>query len=379
LLATLPLTTKDQLAAAGPAAWAVAPEEVAEWVCTSGTAGKPLHVPLTSSDLERLADNEAVALSLAGVRQGDLLIIAVGMDRLFVAGLAYWLGARRLGATCIRVGPQLAAHPDMLNQLLERLNTAATRRIFIITVPSFLSRATPPTIPLVGIIAIGEPIRTDSLALNSLGERLHQRFHCPIMSTYAATETCATFAESPSCKGGHLHPALALLEILDDTGTPVDDGTVGEVVITPLGMRGMPLLRFKTGDMAARFSHPCPCGRTTPRLGPILGRKQQLLKLRGTSLFPATILEALRALPEVLECVIVAESHDPLSDHVTAHIHAQHPTPALQQHIESHLRALLRVTPAITFSTHDALLALQLSTGSRKPLHFLDRRVPHTH
>ena len=91
LLPHLPLTTKEQLV--NGAAVAVAPADVAEWVCTSGTAGAPLDVPLTAADLRRLAANEAAALGIAGVGPGDVVLLAVGMDRLFVAGLAYWLGA----------------------------------------------------------------------------------------------------------------------------------------------------------------------------------------------------------------------------------------------------------------------------------------------
>ncbi len=307
LLSQLPLTTKDQLAIAGADAWAVAPDQVAEWVCTSGTSGKPLHVPLTRLDLDRLAENEGVALGIAGVgRKGasdDLFVMAVGMDRMFVAGLAYWLGAQRLGVTCVRVGPQMGLHPEMLAELLERIDASSGRRIFVITVPSFVTGATPPKNPLAGIICIGEPIRSESLTYNLLGQRLHDRFDCPITSTYAATETCTTFAEGPACNGGHLNPALATLEILDDADRPVPASQVGEVVITSLGMTGMPLLRFRTGDMAAMFTEPCACGRTTPRLGPILGRRQQLLKLRGTSVFPSAIIERCEPRPK---CSIVS-------------------------------------------------------------------------
>jgi phenylacetate-CoA ligase len=371
----LPITTKDQLAAAGRGAWAVPAESVAEWVCTSGTAGKPLDVPLTRDDLDRLAENEAVALSIAGVRRGDLFLLAVGMDRLFVAGLAYWLGAQRLGATCIRIGPQVASHPELLGELLERIAPAPERRVFVIAVPSFLSSALPPALPLTGIIGIGEPIRAESLTPNSLGQTLRDRFDCAVMSTYAATETCVTFAEGPLCQGGHLNPALAVVEILDDAGQPVADGQVGEVVITPLGMQAMPLLRFRIGDMAALFADPCRCGRTTPRLGPILGRRQQLLKVRGTSLFPSAIIEALRSDPDVVDCVVIAEARETLSDTVSAYIHAREETDGIRQRVESRLRAMLRVTPTLHFTTAEAIHVLQSSTGSRKPVRFLDRRV----
>ena len=228
------------------------------------------------------------------------------MDRLFVAGLAYWLGAQRLGATCVRVGPQVGSHAEMLAETVGRFSAKGSRRVWVITVPSFLSGATSPTPALAGVIGIGEAIRCESLEYNSLGHALSGRFGCSVMSTYAATETCTTFAEGPHCKGGHLNPALAVVETLDEAGQLARDGQVGEVVVTPLGVEGMPLMRFRTGDMAALFGDACACGRTTPRLGPILGRRQQLLKIRGTSVFPSAILEAVRASPEVVDCAVVA-------------------------------------------------------------------------
>ncbi len=370
-LEELPLTTKDQLATAGKQAWAVGPDQVREWVSTSGTTGRPLDVPLTSGDLQRLAENEATALSLAGLRAGDLCLLAVAMDRLFVAGLAYHLGAGRIGAACARIGPGVAAQPELLGQIIDRL-AGRDQRVFLIAVPSFLQRVE--SSALAGVIAIGEPTRTVSGAANVLAAGLHQRLHCPIMSTYALTETCATFAESPLCAGGHLNPRLACLEILDaQTQQPVPDGHVGEVVITPLGVTGMPLLRFRTGDIAWKSAMPCPCGRTTPRLGPIVGRQQQLLKIRGTSLYPSAILEALRMLPFFTDACLIATAEHALSDRVTVHVHIAPDNAATRGQLASTLKTLLRVTPEIVYVDPAALTALQTSE-SRKPQRFIDRR-----
>lgn len=409
VLTQLPLTTKSQLAHAGPDAWAVPPDQVAEWVCTSGTAGRPLDVPLTAADLDRLAENEAAALELAGVRPGDLFILAVGMDRLFVAGLAYWLGARRLGAACVRVGPQLGAQRGLLRDLLARM-PPGTGRTFVIAVPSFLLTLGSADLAgrLEGIIAIGEPIRSPggdgapgltghAGGYNPLGARLHDLFHCPILSTYATTETCTTFAEGPLCHGGHLNPALAIVECLDEAGAPVPEGRVGEIVVTPLGVEGLPLLRFRTGDMAALHTGPCACGRTTPRVGPIVGRRGQLLKFKGTSIYPGAIVEALRAHPAVSDCLVVATQAHTLSDQLTVCIvlrpdacegsssgaagggevggaGAERPRAAVHAQIESALRVLLRATPEIRYISSAALREMQVAAGSRKLPRFIDRR-----
>jgi phenylacetate-CoA ligase len=297
------------------------------------------------------------------------------MDRLFVAGLAYHRGAQKIGAATARIGPHIASQPDLLQQLLNRL-AAPNQRTFLIAVPSLLTSITHLETPLTAVIAIGEPTRTPDLAPNTLAQKLTSTLRTPILSTYALTETCATFAESAQCQGGHLNPELACLEILDpSTGVPLPDGQPGEVTITPLGTTGMPLLRFQTGDIAALHSTPCPCGRTTPRLGPILGRRQHLLKIKGTSLYPNTILEALRSLPFFHDACLIATAPHPLSDHLTLHLTLHTDTPATRTHLESHLKSLLRVTPEIIYTTPDALTTLQTST-SRKPQRFLDHRPP---
>ncbi len=175
-----------------------------------------------------------------------------------------------------------------------------------------------------------------------------------------------------------MNPALAVVEVLDDVGRRVLDGDVGEVVVTPLGVEGMPLVRFRTGDMASLFNELCTCGRTTPRLGPILGRRQQLLKIRGTSVFPSAILEAVWAGPQVVDCVIVAERGEALSDDVTVFVHARDEKPDTRDKIEARLRASLRVTPPVRLVSGEVLLAMRNVPGSRKVQRFIDRREAHT-
>ncbi|HTV48636.1 MAG TPA: AMP-binding protein [Phycisphaerae bacterium] len=373
-LELLPLTDKSDLARAGDAMLGCPTAEIREWVTTSGVTGKPLRVPLTQGDLQRLAVNEAAALYAAGLRAGDVLIIAVAMDRMFVAGLAYWLGAQRLGAACVRAGPQYAVHPELFNSL-----PMPQARRFVITAPSLLSAALPASGPgayreIHTIICIAEPIRGANLLLNALARRIVQHIPVPILSTYASTETCATFAEGPLCRGGHLNPALAVVEILDSRGRPVAPGNAGEVVVTPLGVQGMPLVRFRTGDIAALYTERCPCGRTTPRLGPILGRQQQLLKVRGVSLFPAAVFDMLADLPEVRDFVLSARRAHDLSEHLTLHVHLEKDEPHIRERLKQRARALLKVLPELIFCDAAQVKSIQSQSSSRKPVRFIDLR-----
>ena len=137
---------------------------------------------------------------------------------------------------------------------------------------------------------------------------------------YGTAELGAIAYECEAAKGFHLDPGV-LAEIVDpQTGAPVEPGTPGEVVCTPLNPV-YALLRFATGDLAALDATPCPCGRTTHRLTAILGRVDQSTKVRGLFLHPAQLTEALASFPAVerFRAAIVRErAMDDLVIEVTA-------------------------------------------------------------
>jgi phenylacetate-CoA ligase len=123
-------------------------------------------------------------------------------------------------------------------------------------------------------ICIGENLRNSDFTLNTLEQRIHEKWHVPmLLSTYASTEMQASFTECEHQNGGHQQPELIITEFLDDAGNPVPEGEPGEVTITTLGVTGMPLLRFRTGDICCHYTSPCACGRNSIRLSPLEGGK----------------------------------------------------------------------------------------------------------
>ena len=145
------------------------------------------------------------------------------------------------------------------------------------------------------------------------------------------------------------------------------------MVVTPLQMEGMPLLRFKTGDISFLLTEPCCCGRNTPRLGPIIGRKNQMMKVQGTTLYPPAVFAALDELTGVCEyCLIVQNSHE-LSDRLILHL-ALTPDADDLEAIKRFLQARLRVTPSIVLKTEEELRQTVFPSGSRKPVRFIDQR-----
>ncbi|NNM85360.1 MAG: AMP-binding protein [Phycisphaerales bacterium] len=379
-LHVLATTSKDDVTAIGRDGLACPKRDLREWVTTSGTTGAPLMVPLASEDMQRLAANEAVALSVAGIKRGMTVLSLVAMDRQFVAGLAYWLGVQKLGAACIRAGPQAAYQFESLVALLQRY-----RPEFIITVPTIITAHAVASVARVkerafagvkGVVCIGEPIRRLDGKLNSIGSALERIFpKASILSTYATTETCATFAEGPNCGGGHLNPQMAIVELLNDAGLPVEAGQPGEVVITPLGSRALPLVRFRTGDIAMLLPGRCPCGRTTPRLSAILGRKNQMLKVRGVSLFPGAIIDLILAQRHVEDCLVSAQAANELSDLVVITVALRRDTAEARRDVTTRMQSLLRMKPKMAFVEIETLRRMQHATGSRKPLRFIDERV----
>ncbi|MCK4485581.1 MAG: phenylacetate--CoA ligase family protein, partial [Desulfobacterales bacterium] len=173
--------------------------------------------------------------------------------------------------------------------------------------------------------------------------------------------------------GGHLHPDLAVVEIVDEDGTVLPPGTTGEVVVTPMAVEGMPLVRFKTGDVSFLIDKPCSCGRFSPRLGPILGRRKQMMKIRGTTLYPQAVYSVLEEMSAISEYYITVTSKTELSDSMTIYA-AVNDMSCTADIIQDRLQARLRVKPAVVITDEETVKQQVYTPESRKPVHFIDRR-----
>ena len=151
-------------------------------------------------------------------------------------------------------------------------------------------------------------------------------------------------------------------------------GDVGELTITTLGVEGMPLLRFRTGDMVRAHTKPCYCGRNTLRLSPVIGRKQQMIKYKGTTLYPPAMLNVLNDFKDIGSFVIEISNNDIDTDEILVKIASDNPSNELLKEIENHFRTKLRVKPTIQFHTKDEIHRLQHSEMSRKPILVIDKR-----
>ena len=367
-LGNLPFTTKDNLAMYNDDFLCTDKNQIADFVTTSGTMSEPVTFCLTPNDVERLAVNEATALQCADGTAGDIYQLMTTIDKRFMAGLAYQLGVRKMGAGMVRVGP---GSPYLQWESIQRFSPTV-----LISIPSFISKLINYAIEhnidfknssVQSIVCIGEPIRNADFSLNELSKRILSQWDVKLYSTYASTEMSAAFTECSEGNGGHLNPKLLILEVVDDSGKTVLDGELGEVVVTTLGVEGMPLLRYKTGDLCHVYYTPCACGRNTTRLGPVVGRKQHMIKFKGTTLFPPAIFDVLDMMNEVTIYQVEIAKDEFNNDHITILLTKEMETPDFQEKIDALFKAKLRVTPFYRYIDKEQLNQQLFKQEKRKP------------
>jgi len=223
-------------------------------------------------------------------------------------------------------------------------------------------------------VCIGEPIRNNDFSLNMLGKRITEKWNISLYSTYASTEMGAAFNDCIHGLGGHHHPEIIIVEFLDENNQLVKENEPGEVTITTLGVEGIPLLRFKTGDICYHHTEPCACGRNTLRIGPVIGRKKQMLKYKGTTLFPPAIYDILNEIEFVENYLIEVYTGELGTDEVLVKAGCRKQDEQYEKIIKDHFRAKLRVAPDVRIITPEEITALTTQEMSRKPVTFIDTR-----
>ncbi|ENG5659368.1 phenylacetate--CoA ligase [Flavobacterium psychrophilum] len=374
-LQLLPVTSKEDLQKYNDDFLCVPVTKIIDYATTSGTLGEPVTFGLTDNDLERLAYNEAISFDCAGIKEGDVVQMMTTIDRRFMAGLAYFLGLRKMKVGVIRVG---AGIPELQwDSILKYKPT------HLITVPSFLLKlieyAENNNIDynkssIKGAICIGESLRNQDFSMSVLSKKITDKWNIKLFSTYASTEMSTAFTECEHSIGGHHHPELIIIEVLDENNKPVKNGESGELTFTTIGVEAMPLVRFKTGDIVQLHDKPCACGRNTLRVGPVIGRKQQMIKYKGTTLYPPAMNDVLTHFENIENHIIEISTNDLGTDEILIKIAVKNKSEVFLQELKDHFRAKLRVTPKIEFTTKEILSPLVFNPMSRKPITFFDKR-----
>ncbi|MCE1167496.1 MAG: AMP-binding protein [Sphingobacteriia bacterium] len=376
-LQKLPVTTKEDLQHFNNDFLCVGHELIIDYVTTSGTLGDPVTFALTEADLKRLARNEALSFMTAGCNSHDIIQLMTTIDRRFMAGLAYFLGSRELGSAIVRVGNGI---PELQWDTIHRVFPTTC-----IVVPSFLLKLIDyarendidyHNCSLRRAICIGEPLRNPDYSLNTLGQKIADLWpELSLHSTYASTEMQTSFTECSYFAGGHHQPELIIVEFLDEYNQPVREGEAGEVTITTLGVEGMPLLRFKTGDICYFTTQKCACGRTTTRLSPVIGRKGQMIKFKGTTLYPGALYDVLDNISGLTNYIVEVYTNSIGTDEIHVRVGSENHTDEFKKHIKDAFRSKIRVAPEVSFEDPSQISLIQNPVTSRKLVKFIDHRL----
>ena len=375
-LVKIPFTEKKDLQIFNEDFLCVPKEKIIDYITTSGTLGDPVTFGCTEKDLQRLAYNEKKSFECAGLHPGNILQLMTTMDKRFMAGLAYFLGIREMGASIIRVGNGI---PELQWDTIKRIKPDT-----IMCVPSFILKLIQyaeehgidyRNSSVKRIIGIGEGLREQDFSLNLLGRRIKEKWDVQLFATYSSTEMGATFSECEYGMGGHVHPELIIVEIIGEDDMPVADGEIGEVVVTTLGVEGMPLLRFRTGDMAAKRVEQCKCGRNSYRLTPLVGRKNNMIKLKGTTLYPPAVNDVLDNTDYVDNYIVFVEDSEAGTDEVIVKVGLKgKPDFDAVKDLKDRFRSRIRVAPIVEILPPDEIAKMNFPAKSRKPVKFVDNR-----
>jgi phenylacetate-CoA ligase len=274
-LARLPFTDKRDLRERYPFGLLAVPRErLARVQASSGTGGKPTVVGYTAADLEVWGEVMARCMTMAGVRPGMLVHNAYGYG-LFTGGLGFHHGAERLGVTVVPVSSGQTRRQALLLADLQPHVLCCTPSYALTIAEALEAEGVTPAdlsleLGLFGAEPWSEPMR----------EQIERRLGLRARNFYGLSEIIGpgVSAECEQAAGAHINEDHFLVEVVD-----------GELVITTLTKEALPLIRYRTGDIAAVTEEPCACGRTLARMGPVLGRRDDMLILRGVNLYPSEI------------------------------------------------------------------------------------------
>ena len=315
----LPFSEKADLRDAYPLGLSAVPEdEIVRIHSSSGTTGTPVIVPYTKKDVEDWAELFKRCYEIAGVTPRDRIHITPGYG-LWTAGIGFQLGAEKLGAMTIPMGPgntdkQLRFMQDMKSTVL-----CATSSYALLLAEEIEKRGIKDKIYLkkgiIGSERWGEKMRA----------RIADELGVELYDIYGLTEVYGPgIAINCECNTGmHYFDDYLYFEIVDPkTGKVLPDGELGELVITTLKKEGAPLIRYRTHDLTRIVPDDvlCPCGRKYPRIDVILGRTDDMVKVKGVNIFPGQIDEILKAIPSASSEYQVFIDHENGRDRMTVFV-----------------------------------------------------------
>jgi phenylacetate-CoA ligase len=294
----LAFTRKDDLRETYPLGMLAVPRDaLARIHASSGTTGKPTVVAYTAADLDLLGRVNARTLAMAGAEPGMTLHNAYGYG-LFTGGLGLHAGGEALGLNVVPVSGGMTERQLTLIEDLRPDVIACTPSYALTLASAFAERGVAPDDISLRFAAVGAEPWTERMR-----DEIDSGLGVRCVNLYGLSEivgpgvSCECVEERA---GSHVNEDHFLPEIVDpESGEPVAEGEQGVLVITTLTKAALPLVRYWTGDVCSLSHRPCACGRTLVRMGPIVGRSDDMLILRGVNVYPSQVGAVLGRFPEL--------------------------------------------------------------------------------
>ncbi|WP_196596345.1 phenylacetate--CoA ligase family protein [Pectinatus frisingensis] len=318
----LPTTDKYDLRCAYPLdIQAVPDEDVVRIHSSSGTTGQPVIIPYTENDVKTWGMMMARCMAVAGVSNKDRVQITPGYG-LWTAGIGFQRGTEMLGAMAIPMGPGNTEKQIKFLIDLQSTVLCATSSYALLLAEEITRRSLKDKIKLrCGIVG-------SERWGNKMRNRIMKELGIDIYDIYGLTEIYGP-GISVSCRehnGLHYWNDQLYFEILDpETGKNLPDGELGELTITTLTKEAAPLIRYRTHDLTRLLPEKCPCGLRYPRHDIILGRTDDMIKIKAVNIYPGQIEDVLKVIPEISsEYQIILDRGDNYKDFLLLRIEITH-------------------------------------------------------
>ncbi len=371
----LPFTTKDDLRNNYPVG--LLTEPVAKMVrlhVSSGTTGTPTAVLYTQKDLDIWADLVARCMYMVGIRPWDIFQNLSGYG-LFTGGLGIHYGAERLGCLTIPAG---AGNSKRQIKLLKDFRVSA-----IHIIPSYALHLS--TV----FEELGENPKSLHLKIALIGaephseetrRRIEEIYGIRAYNSYGLSEMNGPGVafECKEQNGMHIWEDAYVVEIIDpNTLQPVEDGQIGELVLTTLTREGMPLIRYRTKDLTSILPGGCKCGRVHKRIDRITGRSDDMIILKGVNIYPMQVEKVLMSIPEVGQNYLIILEKQGYIDQMRVKVEVKdeffvedmRELKKLQQKIGRKLREEILITPKVELVEHKSI-----PRGEGKAIRVVDNR-----
>lgn len=357
----IPMTTKSDLRDQYPTGLlCVPPAEIVRMHCSSGTTGTPTAICHTQNDLNSWANLMARSMYMVGIRREDVFQNMSGYG-LFTGGLGIHFGAERLGCMTIPAGAGNSARQIKLVKDFHTTVVHILPSYALILGEKLLSQGgNPRELPLRIALVGAEPYTEE------FRRRIEELFDMKVYNSYGLSEMNGPGVafECPHQKGLHVWEDAFLAEIVDpQSGEPVPDGEVGELVMTSLCRQGMPILRYRTRDLTRFLPGDCLCGRQHRRIDRIVGRADDMFIIKGVNIYPMQIEQVVMSFPEVGQNYLIVLENDGMADTIKVQVEVREGyfvedmriLTNLQKTIARRLRDEILVTPKVELVQSDSL------------------------